>query len=215
MKKSIILILALLVTITLVFSGCGEKQVHEMSYSKPEPDYEYQLFWSDDVVLGEVIEELEGFYSNPDGKITECANAWVTPYVLKVEKSYKGLFREGDTVILNTWNGSCLTPEEYESLDERDRKGEFYLHEGQCGVFVIEETLYITSADGETMYNMVQGEESVFEPKEKGTALMNEEAKQVYASPSLEMTLDRLPDDIKTVEDKYKDIDKTRSSDDI
>lgn len=182
----------------------GKKDIVGIGYSTVEPNYDYQLFMSDDIIVGEVIEELDRWFTNPDGEIKELMNAELTPYKVRVDKSYKGLFKEGDIIIADVWN---IYPV-YAGRDDIEITGanDYYLHEGQRGVFMLEETQYVKSKENETMYHPVFGEESVFEPKETGTANMGEEAKQIYASPSLEITLDQIPDDIKSANEKLRDV---------
>lgn len=192
-----------------------EEAVVGVHTSYPAPDYEYQIYISDDVILGEVIEEGGSKYTDPYNE-KGLLNAWETRYTVRVDKSYKGLFSEGDTVIVTTWNKLGLYPqyEEDSIIANIDSKNEFYLHEGQKGVFMLsyEE---IRSSENEKAYSVVYSREGLFEPKETGTASMNEEAKQVYASPSFEITLDRLPGDVQKAEELYQGMPKHGNDDDI
>lgn len=200
MKRKLIIFA---VITALCLCGCGKKEDGGnygifVIEDYPAPDYEYQLFQSDDVILGEVTEKLDSWFTNPDGKIKELNNALLTPYKVKVEKSYKGLFAEGETVIVNVWNGASVNSKS-EIVPVIGAKS-FYLRKGQRGVFMLEETEYVKSKDNETMYNAVYEDEGLFEPK--GT---NEEGKEIYASPSFEITLDRIPGDIAKAHERYGD----------
>lgn len=165
-------------------------------YDRPAADYEYQLWLSDDVILGEVVEELEGRYSNPDGALKEVGNSWVTPYRVRIDKSYKGVLSEGETVIVDVWRPK----DDSENIIYKNYN-EFYLHEGQRGIFMLDQTKYITYDNGETMYGVVFGDEGLFEPKE--------ESEDVYASPSFEVTLDQISADVAKADEVYGERDKT------
>ncbi len=174
--------------------------IAEISYAAP--DYEYQLYLSDDVILGEVIQTLEGRYSNPDDSIPGLMNAWITPYVVRVDKSYRGVLTEGDTVVVCTWNKLGIYPgDENQVVIENER--EFYLHDGQRGVFMLELEDAFTTDDNQPMYEVVFQNEGLFEPKETDVAPIGQDASVVYASPSFEVTLDQIPEDIKRADEQY------------
>lgn len=165
------------------------------------PDYEFQLHRSDDVILGEVIDELDGYYCNPDYEIKELGNMWITPYVVRIDESYRGKYSKGGKVLVTAWNN--YKPEDKDPNVWIEDDYPFYLHEGQRAVFMLDDCSEYLSIDGwDTVYEVVMQPEGVFEPK--GT---NEEGKEIYASPSFEVTLDSISDDIKKADEKYGESD--------
>lgn len=186
-------------------------EIIEVRYCfRPEPDYERQLWESDDVIFGEVIEELEGRYSNPNGEIEEIGNDWITTYAVRVDKSYKGLLTEGETVIVNTWNE--FSPEEKKNYKENGiliiGDEEFYLHKGQRGIFMLEQTQHMTTENNEPLYHIVMEKQGIFEAKETDSTLITENEKTIYSSSCFEITLDQIADDIKKADEIYKNEDK-------
>lgn len=184
----------------LAENGSEQKDILEIRHLTVEPDYEYQLYLSDDVVLGEVIEELGSEYTNPDGT-KDIVNAWQTKYVVRVDKSYKGFVTEGEEIEVITWNKIGISPEDEEKYEIDSDEKEFYLHKGQRGVFM----LNYDESDG--LYDIVFEEEGLFELKETDTASIKEEGSEIYSSPSVEITLDQIPDDIKKADELYKSSD--------
>lgn len=165
------------------------------------PDYERQLHRSDDVILGEVIEEFDGYYCNPDYEIKGLGNMWITPYVVRIDESYRGKYSKGDKVLVTAWNN--YKPEDKDPNVWIEDDYPFYLHEGQRAVFMLDDCSEYLSIDGwDTVYKVVMQPEGIFEPK--GT---NEEGKEIYASPSFEVTLDSISDDIKKADEKYGESD--------
>jgi hypothetical protein len=181
-----------------VSDSTEQKEILEVHHSTAEPNYEYQLYLSDDVIFGEVVEELGSEYTNPD-RTKDIVNAWQTKYKVRVDKSYKGDLQEGDEIEVITWNRIGLYPEDEEQYQIEDDEAEFYLEKGQSGVFM----LSYDEQDG--LYDIVFEDEGLFELKETGTSATNEEAKEIYASPSFEITLDQIPDDIKKADVLYGD----------
>lgn len=221
MKKILAIAFASVLLLTASFSlyGCAENKADtvesvrqtetasiggfvEISASKAAPDYEYQLWDSDDVVLGEVIEELESrdVYASDDGYAIDGV---ITSYLFKVEKSYKGLLSEGDTITVSVWNyPDNMVSEDgvvFEVVSEMDN---FYLQKGQHGVFMLS---YPSISSNKEDFFVAYKEEGIFEPKESGIALINEDAAEVYASPSFEITLDQISADIERADEKFGD----------
>ncbi len=160
------------------------------------PDYEYQLYESDDVILGQVEKTLEGKLLYPDRPSDEI-NEVITPYVVRIDKSYKGSLTEGDTVLVCAWNYSASYLEDDDSITIVDTSHEFYLHDGQRGVFQLVYSDFLSTTFGQPMYEVACQNEGFFEQKEKDGAL-------VYASPSFEITLDQIPEDIKKADEQYE-----------
>ena len=147
------------------------KDVIVTNYSLPEPNYNYQVWNSDDIILGEVIEELESKYSNPDNTIDELANMWITPYVIRVEKSYKDLIKDGDTVVVNVWNE--LSPEDKEKEKESNvirisNYPNFNLNIGQKGVFFLTYDDYLLTDENEKTFDILYQNSGIFEEKNVG-----------------------------------------------
>ncbi len=228
MKRTLVLVLTAALAVSLGMTGCGEKNsaketfssvletkekkdILVMRYSYPEPDYEYQLWLSDDVIFGEVVEELDGKYSNPDGAIEGLGNAWITPYAVKVEKSYKGVIKEGETIVVNAWNNTGVYPEDEETYTIQTNEREFYLHDGQRGIFMLAYSK-VPADDNEQAYYVVMDNEGIFEAKDMGVSLTSENEDVIYASPSFEITLDQIAGDIQKADELYKDIDKNAPS---
>lgn len=216
MKKVLAIALASALLIAASFSlyGCAEnktepapsvteteteeKEILEIHHLIVEPDYEYQLYLSDDVILGEVIEELESGYTNPN-RTKDIINAWQTKYVVRVDKSYKNVLKEGEEIEVITWNRIGLYPEDEENYQIENDEEEFYLKKGQHGVFML------NYDERDKLYDIVYEKEGIFEPMESGVALINEDAAEVYASPSFEITLDQIPADIERADEKFGD----------
>ncbi|MCI9449848.1 MAG: hypothetical protein HFE30_06320 [Clostridiales bacterium] len=182
------------------------KRFLSVNTSRPEPDYETQLWNSDDVVLGEVVEELEAI---PDPE-TEGVYSYgfITPYRFKVEKSYKGLIEEGDTITVHVWNFPETITEDGEVFAVVSDTKDFYLHEGQRGVFMLKHSDYLSDDKESGEFRVAYKEEGIFEPKESGIALINEDSAEVYASPSFEITLDQISADIERADEKFGDRDE-------
>lgn len=182
------------------------KRFLSVNMSIPEPDYETQLWESDDVVLGEVVEELEAI---PDPE-TEGVYSYgfITPYLFKVEKSYKGLIEEGDTITVHVWNFPETITEDGEVFAVVSDTKDFYLHEGQRGVFMLKHSDYLSDDKESGEFRVAYKEEGIFEPKESGITLINEDNAEVYASPSFEITLDQISADIERADEKFGDSDK-------
>ena len=231
MKRALAFVLVSTLTAFLGMTGCGKKMSSQETFLsegietkaeletkdiialhsiRPEPDYDYQVWMSDDIIYGEVIEELEGRYSNPNGEYGDLANMWITPYVIKVQKSYKGVINEGETIIVNTWN--YFSPEEKNKFVVVTDNVEFYLYQGQSGIFMLERTKYLTTEDNKPVYHVVMGHEGLFQVKDTDISLMSEEDEVVYASPYFELTLDQIAGDIKKADELYKDVDKNAPS---
>ena len=220
MKRIIVLMMAIAVLLSLF--GCAEanteeeittekstaeKGVIDIEISYAEPNYDFQLYRADEVIEGEVIEELESYYSNPDREIEGLMNALITPYVVRVGKAYKGGLSEGDEVIVTAWNEVGIYPGDKEEYTIVTNERKFYLHEGQKAVFLLSDRSEdLARNENETIYEVVYQNEGVFDLKNEVNTSKKEESKVVYASPSFEMTLDRLPDDIKKAEEKFKDV---------
>lgn len=227
MTKTKIVIPLLCMALCLIgFSGCGKNTVDNEASQEPvaeqkdsttesvsdtegknilefdreivEVEYDYLLYDSDTIVKGEITEDLGGKYTNPDGTIPELANAWETEYVLKVDEVYKGDVSEGDEIHVAKWNKIGWPVDAEKNYVIEDDLEEYYLRKGQSGVFMLE---YI---ENEGKYYIMYGKDSVFELKDTGTAAMNEESNEVYAAPRFEMTLDKLPEDIKNADEKYQ-----------
>lgn len=214
MKRIIVLMMAIVISLGLY--GCteanteqkvttenstAEKEILDIEISYAEPDYDFQLYRADEVIEGEVIKELESYYSNPDREIEGLANALITPYVVRVGKSYKGGLSEGDEVIVTAWNEVGISPGDKEEYTIVTNERKFYLHEEQKAVFLLRDcSKYLAKNENEVIYEVVYQGEGVFDLTEK------DDGSIVYASPSFEITLDQLPDDIKKAEEKFKDV---------
>lgn len=185
-------------------ANSDKNSVEIISHLEAQPDYEYQLAQSEDVILGEVIEELDGYYCNPDNEREDLMNMWITPYVVRVDESYRDVYSKGDEVIVVAWN--WFKPgEEHPDIIIED-ESDFYLHEGQRAVFMLNDCSEYLSINGwDKVYELVYQDEGLFEPKETGTANMGEEAKEIFASPCFEITLDQIRGDIKKAYDRYGD----------
>lgn len=161
--------------------------------SKPAPDYEYQLWWADEVIIGEVIEQREGRWSNPDNELEEVENMWLTPYVIRVDKAYRDTVKEGDTVIVNTWNffEPGKKPDDVQVTGMED----FYLEVGMSGMFMLSETTFLPTETPE--YHIVFDEEGIFVPKDDGVAAIDiNDSDMTLVSPSFEIKLSDIADDI-------------------
>ena len=198
MKRILVLMMAIVISLGLY--GCA-KEILEIEYSYADPDYEYQLYSADEIIEGEVIKELESYYSNPDREIEGLTNALITPYVVRVGKSYKGGLTEGDEVVVTAWNESGIYPSDKEEYTIVTNERKFYLQEGQKAVFLLKDcSKYLAKDENETIYEVVSQNEGVFDLTEK------DDGSIVYVSPSFEMTLDQLPRDIIKAEEKFKDV---------
>ena len=177
----------------------------------PTADYECQLHISDCVILGEVTEELGGKYTNPDNLIKDYANSWVWQYAIRVDKSYKGNFNEGDIVTVIVASESGYSPEDEQALSVTAAicggSGECELKKGQAGVFMLEKSKYFLTDSGNNGYTVVFGSEGAFFPVTEGDASMAENAETVYASNSLKLKLSELPVDIARAEAEYANDD--------
>lgn len=185
----------------------------------PGPDYDYQLALSDDLILGEVVEELGGRYSNPDNSIEGYDNMWKLQYSVRVDKSFKGYLKEGDliTVIVNSDSG--LSPEDEEKMksqsvityrEDCDGGYECTLKKGDKPVLMLEKSLFVTD-EGENGYRVVFGKLGAFFPEENGTMAISENAETVYASPAEKIKLSDIPADIAAADELYGDLDENDS----
>ena len=221
--KATILILSVLLTFALLLCSCGkettkasepvtdtqpssEAYVIEVSNLYPAADYEYQLHRADDVILGEVIEELGGAYTDPDK-----LNYWVWQYSVRVDESYKGNFNGGDIVTVIVASESGYSPEDEQALNVAVEvcggSGECELAKGQTGVFMLKKYTDFKTDDGGDVYTVVFGSEGAFFPVTEGDASMAENAETVYASNSLKLRLSELPSDIARAEAEYANDD--------
>ncbi len=221
--KATILILSVLLTFALLLCSCGkeaakasepvtdtqpssEAYVIEVSNLYPAADYEYQLHRADDVILGEVIEELGGAYTDPDK-----LNYWVWQYSVRVDESYKGNFNGGDIVTVIVASESGYSPEDEQALNVAVEvcggSGECELAKGQTGVFMLKKYTDFKTDDGGDVYTVVFGSEGAFFPVTEGDASMAENAETVYASNSLKLKLSELPSDIARAEAEYANDD--------
>ena len=221
--KATILILSVLLTFALLLCSCGkeaakasepvtdtqpssEAYVIEVSNLYPAADYEYQLHRADDVILGEVIEELGGAYTDPDK-----LNYWVWQYSVRVDESYKGNFNGGDIVTVIVASESGYSPEDEQALNVAVEvcggSGECELAKGQTGVFMLKKYTDFKTDDGGDVYTVVFGSEGAFFPVTEGDASMSENAETVYASNSLKLKLSELPSDIARAEAEYANDD--------
>lgn len=226
--KATILILSVLLTFVLLLCSCGkeaakasepvtdtqpssEAYVIEVNNLYPAADYEYQLHRADDVILGEVIEELGGKYTNHDKLIDGYADIWVWQYAVRVDNSYKGYFNEGDIVTVIVASESGYSPEDEQALNVTVEvcggSGECELAKGQTGVFMLKKYTDFKTYDGGDVYTVVFGSEGAFFPVTEGDASMSENAETVYASNSLKLKLSELPVDIARAEAEYANDD--------
>ena len=184
----------------------SEAYVIEVSNLYPAADYEYQLHRADDVILGEVIEELGGAYTDPDK-----LNYWVWQYSVRVDESYKGNFNGGDIVTVIVASESGYSPEDEQALNVAVEvcggSGECELAKGQTGVFMLKKYTDFKTDDGGDVYTVVFGSEGAFFPVTEGDASMAENAETVYASNSLKLRLSELPSDIARAEAEYANDD--------
>ena len=221
--KATILILSVLLTFALLLCSCGkeaakasepvtdtqpssEAYVIEVSNLYPAADYEYQLHRADDVILGEVTEELGGAYTDPDK-----LNYWVWQYSVRVDESYKGNFNGGDIVTVIVASESGYSPEDEQALNVAVEvcggSGECELAKGQTGVFMLKKYTDFKTDDGGDVYTVVFGSEGAFFPVTEGDVSMAENAETVYASNSLKLKLSELPSDIARAEAEYANDD--------
>ncbi len=184
--------------------GVFEKGGFSMNAERIWYDYEDQLAMTDEIILGEVTEQLDGFYSGPDYEAEGFENMWISSFSVRVDKSYRGKHSKGDEILIVTRNyykpgdeDPYVWIEDYNSL---------YLHEGQRALFMLDDSSDYLSIDGwDTTYTLVYDDEGLYEPK--GT---NEEGKEIYVSSNLELTLDNLPNDIKIADKQNSEDYKTK-----
>ena len=225
--KRITVFLSIIMTLVFLLCSCGkeaakasepvtdtqpssEAYVIEVSNLYPAADYEYQLHRADDVILGEVIEELGGKYTNHDKLIDGYADIWVWQYAVRVDNSYKGYFNEGDIVTVIVASESGYSPDDEKKINivvESCGSRQCELAKGQTGVFMLKKDAYFKTDDGGDGYTVVFGSEGAFFPVTEGDASMAENAETVYASNSLKLKLSELPVDIARAEAEYANDD--------
>lgn len=187
-------------------NGCERKDIAENRFPKKtfpiteqkthspnfESDYESMICFADAVVLGEITKESRSEYTNPSlNKAKNASKLWQTKYTMRVDKSYKGVITEDEieVVTLNKTKPSKIR-KTYASEDDAP---EFYLSKGQRGIFMLK----YNNEDG--LYDVAYEDEGVFKLKDPDAVMSSENLNQVYASPSFEITLGNLTDDVKRV----------------
>ena len=168
MKINKTILIMTIICLAAVCFGCApkaEESVIETSESASPPATKEDIFeFSTYILQGTVLEKTAEYFNNPDGTKTNdegnvLRNVWITEYKVQIDQMFKGSY-EGDTIMVRTYNGADLKPDEF----NKDSEENFYLEVGNECILSLYE--YEDKAGYGTGWNCVPlyGEDSYFLP---------------------------------------------------
>ena len=128
----------------------------------------------------------------------------MSPYVIRVDRVYKGDIQAGQTVLVNTLNNTWLTPDQLENYNIVSDEPSCYLTVGQKALFCAAFFSCYSPAGStvdQTGYYIVYDTEGIFEPEAKNSEQIAaldaaEQPDRLLFSESLTIDLDTLEDEI-------------------